>query len=80
MYCNVVVFWTWLAQILEANASIAKAVSLVQVWNKDAGLPVPKESAGSYSRGRGRLGTEFLDATGKRVGEYLGARIEPKDT
>lgn len=80
LYCNVVVFWTWLAQILEANASLAKAVSLVQAWSKDAGLPVPDEDTGSYSRGRGRLKMEFLDAAGKRVGEYLDARIGPEDT
>lgn len=80
MYCNVVVFWTWLAQILETNASLTKAVSLVQAWSKDAGLPVPNEDTGSYSRGRGRLGMEFLEATSQRVGEYLNARIGPEDT
>jgi hypothetical protein len=29
-FCNIVVFWAWLSQILEANASLSKAVALVQ--------------------------------------------------
>jgi len=79
-YCNVVVFWTWLAQIFEANASLSKAVSLVQAWCEDMGLPTPNEDTGAYSRGRGRLGAEFLNATGKRIGDHLNARIRPEDT
>ncbi len=79
-YCNVVVFWTWLAQIFEANASLSKAVSLVQAWCEDMGLPTPNEDTGAYSRGRGRLGVEFLSAASKRIGEHLNARIRPEDT
>jgi len=79
-YCNVVVFWTWLAQILEANASLSKAVSLVQAWCDDAGLPVPGKDTGAYSRGRGRLPVEFLDATNRRINAHLSARIRPEDT
>jgi len=79
-YCNVVVFWAWLAQILEANASLAKAVSLVQAWCDDLGLPVPDKDTGAYSRGRGRLGSEFLIAVNERVNLHLSARIRPEDT
>lgn len=79
-YCNVVVFWTWMAQILEANASLSKAVSLVQAWCEDAGLPSPGEDTGSYSRGRGRLRIEFIDAVKRRVNGYLKARVRPEDT
>lgn len=79
-YCNVVVFWTWLAQILEANASLSKAVSLVQAWCEDLNLPLPNEDTGAYSRGRGRLPMEFILAAGKRVNEHLNARIQPEDT
>ena len=79
-YSNVVVFWTWLAQILEANASLSKAVSLVQAWCEDAGLPVPEKDTGAYSRGRGRLRAEFIRAASRRVNEHLEARIKPEDT
>jgi hypothetical protein len=79
-YCNVVVFWTWLAQVLEANASLSKAVSLVQAWCDDAGLPVPNKDTGAYSRGRGRLPLEFLTAANNRINAHLNARIQPEDT
>ncbi len=79
-YCNVVVFWTWLAQIFEANASLSKAVSLVQAWCDDFDLPVPGQDTGAYSRGRGRLGEEFLVSVNDRVNAHLSARIQPRDT
>lgn len=79
-YCNVVVFWAWLAQIFEANASLSKAVSLVQSWCADAGLTVPDNDTGAYSRGRGRLPLAFFDGAARRVNDYLNARIQPGDT
>ena len=79
-YCNVVVFWVWLAQILEANASLSKAVSLVQAWCDGLGLPVPGKDTSAYSKGRGRLKTEFLNAVNKRVNSHMAARIRPADT
>lgn len=79
-YCNVVVFWTWLSQIFEANASLSKAVSLVQAWCEDSGLPAPGRDTGAYSRGRGRLGEKFLAAVQGRVNAYMNARIQPRDT
>jgi hypothetical protein len=79
-YCNVVVFCAWLAQIFEANASLSKAVSLVQAWNGDLGLPVPNKDTGNYSRARGRLGIGFLIAVSKRINDCLNARIRPEDT
>ncbi len=47
-YCNIVVFWAWLAQILEANASLSKAVSLIQAWCDDLGLPVPGKDTSAH--------------------------------
>ncbi len=35
------VFWAWLAQILEANASCQKAVGLIQSWCRTCNLPLP---------------------------------------
>jgi len=79
-YCNVVVFWAWIAQILEANASLSKAVSLVQAWCDDAGMPVPNKDTGAYSRGRGRLPLGFLAAANNRINAHLNTRIRPADT
>jgi hypothetical protein len=79
-YCNVVVFWAWLAQILEANSSLSKAVSLIQSWCDEAGLPRPSEDTGGYSKGRGRLKIEFLRAVQARINAHLDARIRVEDT
>ncbi|MGB6220464.1 MAG: IS4 family transposase [Haloferula sp.] len=79
-YCNVVVFWAWIAQIFETNASLSKAVSLVQAWCDDAGLPVPNKDTGSFSRGRGRLPLKFLTAVNSRINDHLNTRIQPEDT
>ena len=79
-YCNVVVFWAWLAQILEANASLSKAVSLVQAWCDDLGLPVPGKDTSAYSKARGRLKSEFLLSVNERVNAHMSARIRPEDT
>lgn len=79
-YCNVTVFWAWLAQILEANASLSKGVSLIQAWCEDAGLPAPGKDTGAYSKGRGRLPMKFLDAVSRRINARLSARIQPEDT
>lgn len=79
-YCNVVVFWAWLAQILEANASLSKAVSLVQAWCDDLNLPVPGKDTSAYSKARGRLRSEFLTLVGERINTYMSARIRPEDT
>lgn len=79
-YCNVVVFWAWIAQIFEANASLSKAVSLIQAWCDDSGLPVPNNDTSCYSRGRGRLPLSFLAAASRRINDYLSARIQAADT
>ena len=78
-YCNVTVFWAWLSQILEANASCSKAVSLVQAWCDDAGLPRPSSDTGVYCRARGRVKIGFLRAIRRRVNAHLEARVERAD-
>ena len=79
-YCNVNVFWAWTAQILEANASLCKGVSLVQAWCKDADLPAPGQDTGAYSNGRKRLKISFLNKVADRIKRYLNSRIRPEDT
>lgn len=79
-YCNVVVFWAWLAMIFEANASLSKGVSLVQAWARDAGLPCPSEDTGAFSKARGRLSIEFMRGVSKKISAHLSAHIRPEDT
>lgn len=78
-YDNVTVFWTWLAQILEANASLSKAVSLVQAWSADAGLKEPSADTGAYSKARNRIKLSFLKLVRERVNAWLNARIREED-
>ena len=78
-YCNTNIFWAWLAQILEANASCSKGVSLVQAWCADANLPAPAGDTGAYCKARKRIGVGFLRALRGRVTAHLGARIRPED-
>lgn len=68
-------FWAWLAQILEANASCNKAVSLVQAWCRALKLPVPSSDTSAYCQARGRLTTGFLDQISQRVQTTLSQRI-----
>jgi hypothetical protein len=78
-YCNVNIFWAWLAQILEANASCSKAVSLVQAWCADANLPPPPADTGAYCKARKRVKAAFLRVLRGRVNAHLAARVRPED-
>ncbi len=78
-YCNVNVFWAWLAQILEANPSCSKGVSLVQAWCADANLPAPPADTGAYCKVRNRIRAAFLRVLRGRVNAWLAARIRPED-
>jgi len=76
---HVPVFWTWLAQILESNASCSKAVSLLQAWSRAAGLAVPSGRTGGYCQARGRIGFEFLRAVHERIRTTLAGSVRPRD-
>jgi hypothetical protein len=69
------VFWAWLAQILEANASCQKAVSLIQSWCRSCKLPVPSSDTSSYCKARERVSLPFLDAIHQRIRQYLASRV-----
>jgi len=54
-YGHIPVFWAWLSQILEANASCSKALGLIQAWCRASGLPVPQGDTSGYCSARMRL-------------------------
>lgn len=64
---HVPVFWAWLAQILEGNASCQRALSLLQAWYQACKLPVPGSGTSGYCQGRTRLTTSFLTAIHERI-------------
>lgn len=69
------VFWAWLAQILEANASCQKAVGLIQSWCYSCKLPVPSSDTSSYCKARSRLSLSFLQTVHQRICQRLGSRV-----
>jgi Transposase DDE domain len=69
------VFWAWLAQILEANASCQKAVGLIQSWCRTCNLPVPSSDTSSYCKARCRLSLSFIQAVHQRICGHLSSRV-----
>ena len=64
---QVIVFWAWLSQLLEFNASCNKALTLIQSWYGKAGLKVPEFDNSNYCRARIALSDEFLDMVDSMV-------------
>lgn len=76
---NIPVFWAWLAQILEANASCSKALGLIQSWYQAHRLAAPKGDTSGYCRARVRLKEKFLRQVSAEVSESLRRAIRPED-
>lgn len=73
------VFWAWLAQILEANASCSKALGLLQSWYRAANLPVPTGDTSGYCQARRRMSPDFLQSVFARINAALRAATRPSD-
>lgn len=73
------VFWAWLAQVIEGNASCSKAVSMIQSWHRAHGLPAPSADTSSYCKGRQRLCKDFLTKIGECVDEHLQRHVHEAD-
>lgn len=76
---HIPVFWAWLAQLLEANASCGKALGLIQSWYRASGLPAPTGSTAGYCMARTRLQEGFLAQIGERICGTLAQRIRSQD-
>ena len=73
---QVIVFWAWMSQLLEFNASCNKALTLIQSWYCKAGLKVPEFDNSNYCRARVALSDEFLDVIDSMVESYAESRVE----
>lgn len=78
-YGHIPVFWAWLAQILEANASCSRAVSLIQSWCQSCNLPVPSSGNSSYCQARQRFKLAFLKQIHQRVVTWLERGVSQRD-
>ena len=78
-YDHVTTFWAWLSQIMDLNASCAKAVSMVQAWCAQAQLPVPSSDTGAYCMARQRLTKSFLHGVSEHLCALMSQRIRRED-
>ena len=74
-----VLFWAWLSQILEANSSCHKALSLVQSWRLRSKIKPPSSSTGSYCQARSALPEDFLQAIAHKTAQHLSQRVSQRD-
>lgn len=79
VYTEIVVFWAWLAQVLNFNASCSKAVTLIRAWCSSQDLPLPSAQTGAYCQARIRLRLEFLKSIFSHLTGILNNRIRPQD-
>ena len=75
---HVKVFWAWLSQVLDQNASCQKALGLIQSWCQAHKLPIPSSDTSSYCKARGRVDIEFLQAIHERICASLASRTRSK--
>jgi hypothetical protein len=75
LYTPMVVLWSWLSQVLDANGSLSHAVKRVTTWMRVAGLSVPSADTGAYSKARQRLPASILPPLLKRVATALQGQV-----
>ena len=64
---HIPVFWAWVGQIFEANASCHRALSHIQAWYQLHGQSVPSGGNGGFCRARLRIRVGFLERIAYRV-------------
>jgi len=62
VYSDPVIFWAWLSQILGQNDSCSAAVSRVQAWCLESGLPRPSSETTAFCQARKRLDAKLINS------------------
>ena len=75
LYTPMVVLWSWLSQVLDADGSLSHAVKRVTTWMRVAGLSVPSANTGAYSKARKRLPEAIFPPLLKRVATALQGQV-----
>lgn len=78
LYTPIVVLWTWLSQVLDADKSLSNAVNRVIAWLAAAGEEVPSADTGAYSKARKRLPLAVLKPLLKRTAAALTSEVKPE--
>ncbi|MDP0492189.1 MAG: hypothetical protein Q7Q71_14160, partial [Verrucomicrobiota bacterium JB023] len=74
-----IVFWAWLSRILDSNAPCGKALSLIQTWCLERGIPSPGNSTSGYCSARARVTEGFLQTVANRSTDHLAQRMTARD-
>ena len=74
-YPDELVFWAFLLQVSSDDSSCSNAVTHVQQWAADKGLPVPSSNTASYCEARCQLPVEMLQAVHRSLCEQLDANL-----
>ena len=78
LYTPIVVLWSWLSQVIDADGSLSHAVKRVTTWMRVAGLRVPSADTGAYSKARKRLPESIFPPLLRRVVQGLQRQVTPE--
>jgi len=79
VFANPVLFWAWLSQILAQNDCCCAAVSRVQAWCLEHGLPVPSSETTAYCKARVRFSPEFITAVHQHIIDEMARSVRSED-
>ncbi len=77
LYTPMVVLWSWISQVLDADGSLSHAVKRVVTWMSLAGLEPPSADTGGYSKARKRLPKSIFPPLLQRVARALRRKVPP---
>jgi hypothetical protein len=75
LYTPLVVLWTWLSQVLDADKSLSNAVNRVLAWMAATGAAMPSADTGAYSKARKRLPLVILKPLLQQTATALTAKV-----
>lgn len=76
---HIPVFWAWVGQLLEHNASCSRGLSLIQAWCTGAKIAPPKGDTSAYCQARKRICDKFLGNVLGSTERALRGNMRPED-
>ena len=78
LYTPIVVLWSWLSQVLDADKSLSNAVNRIIAWLAAADQELPSADTGAYSKARKRLPWDVLNSLFRKISDGLQAEVKPE--